>query len=255
MCTRYISPEDREIEDFWAIHRRKERHRDRKNLLEIFPLSMAPFIRRAVDVTAYERELVVGQWGLIPPWSSSHIPQRRPRKGEENAKPQRLSTVNARTEGIEKKDSYRNAWLKSQRCIIPARSFDEPNWEAGHNVWWRFRRADGAPWGLAGLWDTWRDRETGQVWDSYTMLTMNANAHPIMSRTHKPEVDPKTKLVLPVQDKRSLIPLAVHDFDRWLTCTVEEAGAMIQLPPAGLFDAGPVEGHRANDQSPARTSK
>ncbi|WP_367379269.1 hypothetical protein [Variovorax paradoxus] len=31
--------------------------------------------------------------------------------------------------------------------------------------------------GLDGLWDTWTDHETGLVWDSYTMLTMNADGH------------------------------------------------------------------------------
>ncbi len=36
--------------------------------------------------------------------------------------------------------------------IIPALYFDEPNWESGKNVWLSFRRADGQPWGLAGMW-------------------------------------------------------------------------------------------------------
>ena len=78
-------------------------------------------------------------------------------------------------------------------------SFDEPNWETGKNVWWRFRRADGAPWGLAGLWNTWTDKATGEIVESYTMLTLNADAHPLMSRMHKP--DPK--LGPDQQDKRS----------------------------------------------------
>jgi putative SOS response-associated peptidase YedK len=82
------------------------------------------------------------------------------------------------------------------RCIIPAASFDEPNWETGKNVWWRFRRADGVPWGLAGLWNTWIDKETGDVWDNYTMLTLNADGHPLMGRMHKP--DPKLREMLKV---------------------------------------------------------
>ncbi|ADU36963.1 SOS response-associated peptidase [Variovorax paradoxus] len=232
MCTRYISPEDRAIEDFWRIDRKKQRPEAWKNLLTVFPLSMATFIRRA-DEVEYERELVVGQWGMIPPWSTSNIPATKPKKGEEKGK--RLSTVNARIEGMEKSATYKNAWLRGKRCIIPAASYDEPNWETGKNVWWRFRRADGAPWGLAGLWDSWKDLETGVVWDSYTMLTMNADGHPLMGRMHKP--DPK--LPADQQDKRTVIPLEVHDFDRWLTCTVEEARAMLKVPPVELFNAGP----------------
>lgn len=241
MCTRYISPEDREIEAFWAIDRKTNQRKDWKELLTVFPLSPAKFIRRAVDVTEYERELVTGQWGMIPPWSTSHIPETKPKKGEEKGK--RLSTVNARTEGLEKSPTYKDPWARGKRCIIPAASYDEPNWETGKNVWWRFRRADDAPWGLAGLWNTWTDLKTGEVWDNFTMLTMNADGHPLMGRMHKPEVDKVTKVVLPLdkQDKRTVIPLEAHDFDRWLTCTVEEAKEMLKVPPVELFDAGPVE--------------
>ena len=28
---------------------------------------------------------------------------------------------------------------------------------------WRFRRADGMPWGLAGLWSEWKDPQTGEI--------------------------------------------------------------------------------------------
>ncbi|SDX11679.1 Putative SOS response-associated peptidase YedK [Variovorax sp. YR634] len=230
MCTRYISPDDYEIERAWHIGARTPE----RWVKEMHPLYKGPFLRRA-DVADYARELVVGQWGMIPPWSTSHIPESKPKKGEEKGK--RLSTVNARTEGMEKSPTYKGAWTRGKRCIIPAASYDEPNWESGKNVWWRFRRADGAPWGLAGLWDTWTDLKTGEVWHHYTMLTMNADGHPLMSRMHKP--DPK--LPADQQDKRTVIPLEVHEFDRWLTCTVEEARAMLKVPPVDLFDAGPVE--------------
>jgi putative SOS response-associated peptidase YedK len=72
------------------------------------------------------------------------------------------------------------------------------------------------------------------------MLTMNANLHPIMARMHKPEVDKKTKKPLEIQDKRSVVAIEQHDFDRWLTCTVEEAGEMVQLIPVDRMIAGPA---------------
>lgn len=58
-------------------------------------------------------------------------------------------------------------------CIIR-----RPNRESGRNQWWRFRRADGSAWGLAGLWGTWTDKATGEIVESYTMLTMNADSPP-----------------------------------------------------------------------------
>jgi putative SOS response-associated peptidase YedK len=118
---------------------------------------------------------------------------------------------------------------------VPAESFFEPCWESGRNVWWRFRRADGQPWGLAGLWNTWTDLRSGEIVESYTLLTLNADAHPLMRRMHKP--DPK--LPADRQDKRSVVPVALEDVDTWLFGTQAEAAALIRLTPAEDFDAGP----------------
>jgi putative SOS response-associated peptidase YedK len=185
---------------------------------EVFPRANGPFIRRAQD--AAERELVVGQWGLVP-WF---------------AKTPKLtySTNNARFEEITSKASYKHPWQKSQRCIIPALSFDEPCWETGKNVWWCFRRTDGCPWGLAGLWNTWTDKKTGEIVESYTMLTINADSHPIMSRMHKP--DPK--LPPDQQDKRSVITIESADVERWLTGTIDEVADLLRPPEVELIDAG-----------------
>ncbi|MGO4394428.1 SOS response-associated peptidase family protein [Variovorax sp. M-6] len=128
-------------------------------------------------------------------------------------------------------------WNRGQRCIIPAATFDEPNWESGKNQWWQFRRADGDPWGLAGLRSIWTDKATGEVHERYTMLTLNADHHPLMSRMHKP--DPK---LLPPdqQDKRTVIPIERSDVDQWLAGTVEEAQQLMRLAPVEVCDAGPI---------------
>lgn len=219
MCNRYISPDDYEIESFWHVHQNSPP----RWVKAVYPRMQGPFIRRAKDVTDYERELVTGQWGLIP-WFAKEPKLKYP-------------TNNARSEELEAKASYKDPWKRGQRCIIPATAFDEPNWETGKNVWWQFRRADGKPWGLAGLWNTWTDKATGEVHESYTMLTINADAHPLMSRMHKP--DPK--LAPDKQDKRSVIPLEVHEFDLWLAGTVEDAKKLLKLAPVEVFDAGPIE--------------
>ena len=233
MCTRYVSPEQREIEEYWRIGAGSGKTWDRG----LFPLSKGPFIRRDLGGA---RELVVGQWGMIPPDSETRTPMSKPRGPGD--KPKRLSTENARSGSMTSRPTYRDAWKRGQRCIIPAASFDEPNWESTKNVWWRFRRADGAPWGLAGLWNAWTDPQTGEIWGSYTMLTMNANSHPLMSRMHKPELDPVTKKPLPAdkQDKRSVIAIEAEDFDQWLAGTTEEARALLQLSPVETFYAGPA---------------
>ena len=220
MCNRYTAPSGIDIERQWHIGGR--------NPLPVwapaqFPRSQGPFIRRARHDAGFSRELAVGQWGLIP-WF---------------AKAARLpyATNNARSEDIARTASFKQPWARGQRCIIPALDFDEPNWESGRNVWWRFRRADAALWGLAGLWNTWTDKATGECHESYTMLTLNADAHPLMSRMHKP--DPK--LGADAQDKRSVIAIEADEVDRWLAGTNAEAVALLKLSPVAVFAAGPVE--------------
>ena len=104
-------------------------------------------------------------------------------------------------------------------------------------VWWRFRRADGAPWGIAGLWNTWTNKDTGELIPSYTMLTINADAHPLMRRMHKPDHNlPPNR-----QDKRSLVAIELEDVDRWLYAPIEEAVELVRLTPPEMMEAGPAE--------------
>lgn len=208
LCTRYISPDAAAIERHWHVGRDDAWRGD-----ELFPRAVGPFIRAAREVTEPERELVLGQWGLVP-WFA-----RSPKLT--------FATVNARFEDVASKPSFKASWRYGKRCVIPAWSFDEPNWESGRNVWWRFRRVDGTPWGLAGLWNTWVDPASGEALESYTMLTVNADHHPLMRRMHRP--DPR--LPPDRQDKRSVVAIEPEDVDRWLYAPAAEATPLVK-PPA-----------------------
>jgi putative SOS response-associated peptidase YedK len=215
VCNRYVAPDQAAIERHWNLRGGRPSQAWQPG---IYPRSAGPFIRAAREGA----ERVVGQWGLVPHFATSA----------------RLSyqTNNARAEELARKASFRQPWARGQRCIIPALSFYEPCWETGRNVWWTFRRADGHPWGLAGLWNTWIDRQTGEVVESYTMLTLNADAHPLMRRMHKP--DPR--LGPDGQDKRSVIPIEMADVDRWLAGTIEDATGLLKLAPMEVFEARPL---------------
>lgn len=215
MCTRYIPPEQAEIEEMWHIGR----HNQPKWAKELFPRALGPFLRRG---PASGLDLVVGTWGLIPDWSKTPSVK--------------YSTSNCRSEEAAGKPTFADAWRKGQRCVIPALSFDEPCWETGKNVWWRFRRLDGKPWGVAGLWNTWIDRATGEVVESYTMLTVNADDHPIMNRMHKS--DPK--LPPDRQDKRSVVAIELGDLEQWLQGSAKAAAELLTAPAVDLIDGGPA---------------
>ena len=104
--------------------------------------------------------------------------------------------------------------------------FFEPNWETGKHIPWRFRRTDDELWGLAGMWNTWTDKASGQIHESFTLLTINADHHPIMSRMHRPD---RTRPA-DMQDKRSVIAIELEDVNSWLYGTQEEARALLRTP-------------------------
>ena len=214
MCNRYHPPR---ADEFYAEFKAQPPANYPPG--SVFPRGRGVFVRRAKDSAGFERQGVVGQWGLIP-WfaKSATLP---------------YSTNNARIEGVATTASFKQPWAKGQRCIIPAAVFWEPNWESGKNEWWRFKRADGRPWALAGLWSTWIDKTTAEIVESYTLLTMNADSHPLMRRMHKP--DPKLPPI--EQDKRSVVVLEADAYDTWLAGTKEEAMALVQLAPVAAFDA------------------
>ncbi len=219
MCNQYAPPSPQRVADHFSTISPAKSYRP-----GIGPWGQGPFVRQ---VTGPEpeghREAPIGQWALIAD------------NAKEAKSSARIMTNNARSESLASRPTFRGPWSRGQRCLIPADSFLEPNWESGKNEWWRFRRADGQPWGLAGLWNTWTDPATGELMESYTMLTMNADAHPLMRRMHKP--DPK--FGPGEQDRRSVVAIESADFDAWLSGSIDDAKAVIRLTPVEVFAAGP----------------
>ncbi|MEJ8837739.1 SOS response-associated peptidase [Ramlibacter sp. AN1133] len=195
----------------------------------IGPLQAGPFIRKGGG-------LMVGQWGLTPDGSATLKPMnkrtRRP-----------MSTNNARWGKDEPEAwSFKPSWRRGQRCLVPVEDFDEPYWGTRKNIWWRFRRADGQPLMLAGLWNEWTDPETGELLPSFTMLTINCNAHPVLRLMHRPDVD-AAGVPLPdeQQDKRTVVPLERSAWQAWLEGSPADAAACIQLPAADLYAHGAAD--------------
>ena len=169
---------------------------------ELYPKSRGTLIRRRADAVGFEREATGGTWGLLP-WFAK-TPEIK------------FNTVNARCETVNTAASYKAPWARAQRCIVPMEAFFEPNWESGQHVRWKFGRRDGAPLAVAGLW----------VIESYTLLTVNADDHPLMRRMHKPG-----------QEKRMLALLDPAEFDEWLERPPAAAFELLrQYPPELLHD-------------------
>jgi len=154
---------------------------------DLWPCYLGPFIRShpfkgVGDEAVPPREALLGSFGMIPAWAKDLKIARH--------------TYNARSETVSTKPSFREAWRKAQHCIIPAEFIVEPDWRSGKAVKTKIRRRDGAPLGIAGLW-AWRSTSEGDTNYSYTMLTINADEHPLMKQFHKPDEEKRMVVILP----------------------------------------------------------
>jgi putative SOS response-associated peptidase YedK len=122
------------------------------------PTDRAPIIRRTRDST--EPECVLARWGLVPWWAKDL------KFGTQ--------TINARSETIATQPSFRDAF-KARRCLVPVNAFYEWSGPKGHRTKWRIRLKEEGIFALAGLWERWRDPESGEGVETYTIITTAAN--------------------------------------------------------------------------------
>lgn len=102
------------------------------------------------------------KWGLVPAWAKD------PKIGNK--------MINARGETLSEKPAFRSAY-KKRRCIVPLTGFYE--WQKQPDgkgkVPMYIAMKSGAPFAMAGLWETWRTPE-GDAVRSCTLITTEPNA-------------------------------------------------------------------------------
>jgi putative SOS response-associated peptidase YedK len=158
------------------------------------------------------RELALVRWGLVPAFVQD---------------PRRFALlINARSEGIMDKNAYKNA-MRYRRCLVPASGFYE--WQKGKGTtrktgpsqpYW-VRPTTGGLIAFAGLWETWSDRDGGEI-DSGCIVTTAANA-----------------TVAPIHDRMPVV-IAETDFAMWLKGDTEDALALLTPAPKAALEAVPV---------------
>jgi putative SOS response-associated peptidase YedK len=115
------------------------------------------------------------RWALLPAWEKSNQV--------------RYATFNARLEEAATKPAFRSSVIANRRCVIPASGFYE--WKdvaKKKKDRYYFRRLDGKPLAMAGLWDTWKGGGVEVV--SCTILTTEANEliRPIHAKQRMPVI-------------------------------------------------------------------
>ena len=123
------------------------------------------------------------KWGLIPHWAKD---------AEIGNK-----LINARAETLAEKPSFRDSF-KTHRCIIPASGFYE--WKKGKDGKqpYYFYLKDKDIFGFAGLWSEWTNKESGEVIETCTIITTEAN-----------------EVLKPIHERMPVI-LKSESYDEWL---------------------------------------
>ena len=146
----------------------------------------------------------VAEFGLIPHWSKDKKIQKH--------------TYNARFETIDSKPSYRTAWNSRHFGLALMDSFYEPLYSNGKSTRTAIRSTNREPLGVACIWDTWKPSEQEETITSFSLITINADEHPIMKSFHKPN-----------DEKRTIVCLKPKYFQDWLNATIEDAHQLLQL--------------------------
>jgi putative SOS response-associated peptidase YedK len=148
-------------------------------------------------------------WGLIPNWVKDASPK--------------LKSVNATAERVGSAAMFRGAYAK-RRCIIPIDNYFE--WRAikGSKAKqpYAIGLKSGEPFGIGGLWESWKHPVTGIVHRTFCVITTTPNE--ILSEIHD-----RMPLILPPEA-----------YDRWLA-TIEPDPRDLLVPfPSELMLIRPI---------------
>lgn len=203
-----------------AINKRKE-ELERRFLAVFDELKHDPmyavsgFLHPKLPVIFSESPEKIGlaQWGLIPHWV----------KSREQANELHNQTLNAKSETIFEKPSFR-ACASEQKCCILVNGFFE--WHTSgkiktpHFIYLK----DQAPFALGGLYEDWTDVSTGEIVRTCTIITTPANE--MMSKIHNEKL--RMPFIIPAGEEQN-----------WLCTTGEEATRRLMLP----FDTSQMSAH------------
>lgn len=130
------------------------------NLKPRYNIAPTQSVAAVRDNEKLQRELVMLRWGLVPFWARDASIGNR--------------MINARAETVAEKPSYRAAF-KHRRCVILADGFYEWHVESNVKIPYFISLDSGEPFALAGLWESWSDKESTEFLQTTTLITIAAN--------------------------------------------------------------------------------
>ncbi|MDP1727232.1 MAG: SOS response-associated peptidase [Bacteroidota bacterium] len=135
-------------------------------------------------------------WGLIPVWAKDTSI--------------RASTLNARIETVCELPSFKNNI--GNRCLILADGFYEWQWldpKGKKKQQYLISLPNDEPFAFAGIYSQWTDKSSGEIINTYSMLTTEANALMAEIHNHKKRMP---VILTPDNENRWLQGNDVHEF-------------------------------------------
>ena len=210
MCANYIPASPALLQGYFGVG-----VPDSPYPLESFPGYLSPIIRKPrADAGIGERSAALAMFGMVPHWAEPKLARQ---------------TYNARTETVASKPSYRHAFQHGQFCIVPAATIFEPCYESGKAERFGISAAREEALGVAAIWEVKQQGDGGLALLSFSMLTINADEHPLMRRFHRPD-----------DEKRMLVFLRPDQYDAWLHCKPAQAAEFFNPLPADELIAAPA---------------
>ncbi len=108
-----------------------------------------------------EPQLATLRWGLVPFWAKDPSIGNR--------------MINARAETVAEKPAFRNAY-RHRRCLVLADGFYEWRRQGDTKTPYFICLASNEPLAFAGLWESWTNKETGELLETTAIVTADANA-------------------------------------------------------------------------------
>ncbi|MGL1860935.1 MAG: SOS response-associated peptidase [Pseudodesulfovibrio sp.] len=150
------------------------------------------------------------RWGLVPSWA------KETKVG--------FSMINARSETVFDKPAFRES-VRSSRCLIPAQAFYEWKKTGTTKQPHALTINDMDVFAMAGITAHWEDRTTGEIVDSFTILTCPPNT--LMASIHD-----RMPVILPPDAWSDWLDPAISD--------PQQLAMFFTLYPAEAMHAWPI---------------
>ena len=162
-------------------------------------------------------------FGFTPKWAKKKMYVINARSEGDHNKENDPNYVGAK--GILSKPMFRHA-IRSQRCLVLADGFIEgPQKERLNKPYLIYNREKRRPLALAGIWDEWVDKSSGEITSSFAILTTTPNT-----------------LIQKIGHHRSPVVLEEENEKKWLDNDIplHEITALLQPFDPEDFNAYPI---------------